>query len=933
MTLHKLLLCFAFLSLTIDAFAQNSLASIEQLYQEAETLFYLDNQTNETNTKAFDTYHKYIETCEQEGISNFTIADAYLKSGVIKLIFQQYKEALDFYHLSLKTRNKLQPNEDSIYFKNYVYLGDLHYLLENFDSAEYYYDKAQIIASHWQDNIDEIERLYNSLGMMYLTLGNYKQAHNFFQKALLIAERKFPDDLEPIVYFKSNLALASSKANNYQEAIEEYNELLQYNFASYTLYNNLGWNLKQTGNFDSAIFYLKKAVKNPSLRVKAATLNNLGNTYLELNSVDSALLYFQEVFTTGHSELPSKNTDLAKAHMGIAHAREKQSKWQEALDHYQRAIIALTYDFEDTNVYHNPRQYNKVISLLHLFEVLQGKGHAFYQYYQQDQDTIRLLNSLACYEDAIHLAKHIQKSYDTDDAKLFFVEHIYPVFEEALATAYTLYELTKNDQYVNLALAIAESSKASVLSETLKDLEIKMAGVVNDSLINEEKRLKQKITSLRIKLMQSNDSIQSQAYHESLTDLEIALARLIKTLQKNEKYYQLKYQNDSLDLAAIQKQAVGHDALALEYVTGQKAIYIFLITENKVELKRVPLNPTFNEVLLQVQDHLYRYQAGQPYKMQRSTVLLHNFLIKPYEKEIQATNRLIIIPDGKLSYIPFEILSRENAPDRYLIQDYTFNYAYSATLLLDAIQHRNAKLSNTVLAMAPFAGKAQDNVRSNGFNWLAASREEVEKIGGSIYLEDKATKRLFLKVASSYGILHLATHASVNSENPLQSYIAFYPEQNESDAGYRLYTHELYNLELDSVKLVVLSACEAGNGQLVRGEGIMSLARAFAYAGCPNIVTTLWKAADKSAAEITTGMHHYLKAGYTKDEALRLAKLDYLNSDIHPILKAPYYWANFIFIGDPAPIYSSYTFVWYIIIGGIILIIAIWLIRKRMLYI
>ena len=119
-----------------------------------------------------------------------------------------------------------------------------------------------------------------------------------------------------------------------------------------------------------------------------------------------------------------------------------------------------------------------------------------------------------------------------------------------------------------------------------------------------------------------------------------------------------------------------------------------------------------------------------------------------------------------------------------------------------------------------------------------------------------------------------------------------------------------------------------GNGQLVQGEGIISLARAFAYAGCPNIVTTLWKAADKSTAELTTSMHHYLKKGYTKDEALRQAKLDYLEN-AHPLLRAPYYWANFVFIGDPAPIYTSYSFIWYLVIGIVIVFAVFLLIRKK----
>ena len=85
----------------------------------------------------------------------------------------------------------------------------------------------------------------------------------------------------------------------------------------------------------------------------------------------------------------------------------------------------------------------------------------------------------------------------------------------------------------------------------------------------------------------------------------------------------------------------------------------------------------------------------------------------------------------------------------------------------------------------------------------------------------------------------------------------------------------------------------------------MSLARAFAYAGCPSTVTTLWKAEDETSAYISQRLYAHLKAGKPKDVALRLAKLDYLESETNWRRRSPVFWANFIFIGDQAPVYAS----------------------------
>ena len=95
----------------------------------------------------------------------------------------------------------------------------------------------------------------------------------------------------------------------------------------------------------------------------------------------------------------------------------------------------------------------------------------------------------------------------------------------------------------------------------------------------------------------------------------------------------------------------------------------------------------------------------------------------------------------------------------------------------------------------------------------------------------------------------------MNNEKPAQSFITFYP----STPDYKLYAGEIADLKLDSTQLVILSACETGAGQLVKGEGLMSLSRAFAYAGCPNIITSLWKAEDRTTAYLTQQLHYYLE--------------------------------------------------------------------------
>jgi CHAT domain-containing protein len=118
-----------------------------------------------------------------------------------------------------------------------------------------------------------------------------------------------------------------------------------------------------------------------------------------------------------------------------------------------------------------------------------------------------------------------------------------------------------------------------------------------------------------------------------------------------------------------------------------------------------------------------------------------------------------------------------------------------------------------------------------------------------------------------------------------------------------LNTYEIYNLKLKS-DMVVLSGCNTGSGKLQKGEGVMSLARAFLYAGCPSIIMTLWSVEDASSSSIMIEFYKNIKNGYSKDEALRRAKISYL-SKADPMKAHPYFWLGYVSIGKQTALYKT----------------------------
>jgi hypothetical protein len=146
-----------------------------------------------------------------------------------------------------------------------------------------------------------------------------------------------------------------------------------------------------------------------------------------------------------------------------------------------------------------------------------------------------------------------------------------------------------------------------------------------------------------------------------------------------------------------------------------------------------------------------------------------------------------------------------------------------------------------------------------------------------------------------------------------------------------LNTYEIYNMKYNA-RLAVLSSCKTGYGKIQKGEGVMSLARGFMYAGCPSIVMTLWEVSDKSGARLMKDFYKSLKKGKTKTSSLRDAKLEFLRKADQ--LKAhPFFWSTYVAIGDSSPLYPSRTKYLLIIIAAFLAVSAgagaLWYYRVR----
>lgn len=343
------------------------------------------------------------------------------------------------------------------------------------------------------------------------------------------------------------------------------------------------------------------------------------------------------------------------------------------------------------------------------------------------------------------------------------------------------------------------------------------------------------------------------------------------------------------------------DTVVLEYWLGSSSAAVLWITASETGIKRWKLSAGEREeiaalpsILADAQRRNWR-EAARPIAQKLLSGI--PVLGRP---EIRG---ITIIPDGALAALPFESLPLGQSG--LLIERFRVSYSPSAALLVEAATRRGVRWpwQKTLEAFAdPSPGPGLHGVElaaSRAWQRLPEASREVNGIaqilGGRsmVHIGPQARKQL-LEDSPRAPVLHFATHAFVDMQDPDRSYILLAPASPSQRFDY-LFLKEIYGLRLTGVDLTTVSACQTEVGKLVRGEGVESFSRAFLAAGSRSVVTSLWSVGDQVTAEVMLRFYSRLAAGAGTADALRAAKLDFLH---YAPSSHPAYWAAFVLNGD-----------------------------------
>jgi CHAT domain-containing protein/tetratricopeptide (TPR) repeat protein len=889
-------------------------------YTAALKIYNAETSTDAEDSIALQLFKQSITILEKKRMNDSALIDCYIKLGSIFIGLDQPVTANIYFNKVTAFSQKYFVKTEDLFIAH-IFSGSTYYAKGSYDSAYYQYKIAEQIGDTTKVILTDRERLYNVMGILYYDYGNYKEATIYFDRALQQLKatgiEKDASYWDLYTKYKINIIACLVKLKKLDAAEKECNPLLvlqtnNANLTSIILYKKATI-LLELGKYKEALVYMRKVQFNDRSQLKL--YNDYSKIFNQLKQYDSAQYYSKKEIENNSRFYPNgANYDLAIAYKNLAINYAQRDSIDRALEYYQQCILKLQHSFTDTSIYANPSNFSGSFSASELFDCLTDKAALLLRKYNYTNNRRDIQASLHTYTAVFSLAEYLENVYTSDDARLFLAGKKIKIHDAPIKICLDLFTMVKDKKYFEQALWFDEQNKNAVLQKGIEDNVASKNARIPSVLVQDEKRYKNNITLLSLKLPSIIDSHLLDSLQKEISNNEFQLG---KVKEKMKTYETNALSNTPISLAQLQ-QSLPDDAGVLSYHLSSTTCTGFFIRRHFYMYKTIAIDSNFIPSLYALVNDMKN--PVTTINTTKANTVLYQTLIKPFLSEFKNLKKVTILPDDELHLLPFEtIVNKEGS---LLVEQYVFNYTNSYKNIFNPATA--TLLSDKTLAIAPFA--------SNGnavYAQLRGSNDELTNLKGLLLKDANATKNQFLSNYQQYKILHFATHASVNDSFPNRSNIVFYDPDKRDHTAY-LYSAEIANLDLSTIQLAYLSACETGAGKLVKGEGVMSLSRSFAYAGCSNMITSLWQADDFSTAYITNHFYNYIFSGMDYANALQKAKLDYLqDATIEKRKKSPYYWAHLVYIGQVKK-HTKSNF-WQFMIMGLLFAAPIfyWMYRNR----
>jgi CHAT domain-containing protein len=672
------------------------------------------------------------------------------------------------------------------------------------------------------------------------------------------------------------------------------------------LYATLGNDLLRRGEYEKAIdnlertVYLQRShfadrsslsrilrpaktlVENSQIAL-TSRLINLARAYTLVGRLDDAL----ELYSEASKHISYGGTRVigeGAVYSGLAQTYMQQRQFSLAIENFQKALALAEKQQQSEGI-------NS--ASLGIAAVLRQTGKA--------------AEAIPYYEKAIQQTESTRSFLQSENYRQSF-------FEGSLSAYSGMIEALSESGKLDEAFSFSGRARSRAFLDLLGSKA--QLSRVKSGLLGEERALQERIAAIRARLSDEDDGDVDRArLLKELSEAERAYGAFLSKVRKEDKEQASLMTVEPLGLKEVQ-ELLDPGASLVEFFVTAKEVFAWIVEREKLQFQRVELP---KEKLSGLVNTLRKsiFTLGERDQFNETSAVLHKQLIEPLLPHITG-KELIIVPHDVLHYLPFHALVGSDG--RYLIEKFPIYYLSSASLLQFVKEKRKAGGEKVLAFGNPDLGDPEKNLEH-----AELEAQEVQAIypEASVLLRKDASEEKSKSLSPAHDILHFATHAELNENDPLSSAVLLAKEGKEDG---RLEVREIFGMELKAT-LVVLSGCDTGLGKLSTGDELVGLTRAFIYAGTPSVVASLWSVDDSSTAQLMASFYGNLKT-MSKVEALRQAQLELIRGEGRSDMLArrgvggigklgeaassalpapsslsistshPYFWAPFVLIGD-----------------------------------
>lgn len=453
---------------------------------------------------------------------------------------------------------------------------------------------------------------------------------------------------------------------------------------------------------------------------------------------------------------------------------------------------------------------------------------------------------------------------------------------------------------ITRAYELSERSRSMTFLDLLENSAIFQNPRKEDGpTVRRRKELKKRFAKLEEELHEQDNafafgSVKAEELRKEIDNLN----REYSSLPIRSDYEQYPYDELDAPVAATLEEIrrwLDDGQVIVEYALGKKRALAFVIERTGFEAVALDLPAAKADALaakfLRELENLSglsgrRLEAALSGTYALSRRELYRALIAPIKDRLAGKRHVVIVPDGSLFRVPFQLLGDNG---RCLLDDHAVSYLP----LLGVLKYRSKpKLSKDVMA------RAEALLIENPLGDLEHTSSEIEQIRGilppgrsTVWLRGEAKANRFLAEAGNYQLVHFAGHSVFRNDRPFMSHLRFV-DDNGKDTPVDV-DDIIEKLRLRQNLLLVLSSCSSGKVEVGKSREVLGLIRGLIFAGAPSLVLTLWNIADSPVtSELMADFYRRLLECADPSEALRRAQLSV--RDKHP---SPYLWGSFVYYG------------------------------------